>query len=121
MKAARSCRFSPKGWLARPCSARFAGRNCSGSPDFMSSPVRSTGTRARYGACMSARRRAAAGIGGRLVEAVIEHARAHVELIQLTVVSENLAARRLYSGSASRHTGSKSAPRNIAAAIMTMC
>ena len=37
-----------------------------------------------------------AGIGARLVEAVIEHARAHVELIQLTVISENLAARRLY-------------------------
>jgi ribosomal protein S18 acetylase RimI-like enzyme len=37
-----------------------------------------------------------AGIGGRLVEAVIDHARAHVELIELTVISENLAARRLY-------------------------
>jgi ribosomal protein S18 acetylase RimI-like enzyme len=37
-----------------------------------------------------------AGIGARLVEAVIEHARAHVELIELTVISENLAARRLY-------------------------
>jgi ribosomal protein S18 acetylase RimI-like enzyme len=37
-----------------------------------------------------------AGIGGRLVEAVIEHARTRVELLQLTVISENLAARRLY-------------------------
>src|SRR3954447_11624059 len=37
-----------------------------------------------------------AGIAGRLVEAVVEHARAHVELLQLTVISENLAARRLY-------------------------
>ena len=37
-----------------------------------------------------------AGIAGRLVAAVVEHARLHVELIQLTVVSENLAARRLY-------------------------
>jgi ribosomal protein S18 acetylase RimI-like enzyme len=37
-----------------------------------------------------------AGIGARLVEAVIEHARAHAELIQLTVISKNLGARRLY-------------------------
>ena len=36
------------------------------------------------------------GLGGRLVEAVIEHARTRVELLQLTVISENLAARRLY-------------------------
>ena len=36
------------------------------------------------------------GVGARLVEAVIDHARAHVELIELTVVSENAAARRLY-------------------------
>ncbi len=36
------------------------------------------------------------GVGAMLVEAVIEHARAHVELIELTVVSENAAARRLY-------------------------
>jgi ribosomal protein S18 acetylase RimI-like enzyme len=37
-----------------------------------------------------------AGIGARLVAAVIEHASADVELIELTVVSENRAARRLY-------------------------
>lgn len=37
-----------------------------------------------------------AGIGAKLVEAVITHARLHVELIELTVISENLAARRLY-------------------------
>jgi ribosomal protein S18 acetylase RimI-like enzyme len=37
-----------------------------------------------------------AGLGGRLVEAVVEHARTRVELLQLTVISENLAARRLY-------------------------
>jgi ribosomal protein S18 acetylase RimI-like enzyme len=37
-----------------------------------------------------------AGIAGKLVEAVIEHARLHVELIQLTVICENIAARRLY-------------------------
>ena len=36
------------------------------------------------------------GIGAKLVEAVVEHARCHVELIELTVVSENLAARKLY-------------------------
>src|SRR3954451_2179402 len=36
------------------------------------------------------------GVGARLVEAVVDHARAHVELIELTVVSENAAARRLY-------------------------
>jgi ribosomal protein S18 acetylase RimI-like enzyme len=37
-----------------------------------------------------------AGVGARLVAAVIEHARAEVELLQLTVISENHAARRLY-------------------------
>lgn len=37
-----------------------------------------------------------AGIGRRLVEAVIAHARRHVELIQLRVISENAPARRLY-------------------------
>ena len=38
-----------------------------------------------------------AGTGRRLVEAVIEHARPHVELLQLTVVSGNEPARRLYA------------------------
>jgi ribosomal protein S18 acetylase RimI-like enzyme len=37
-----------------------------------------------------------AGIGAMLVAAVVEHAREHVELLQLSVISENLAARRLY-------------------------
>jgi ribosomal protein S18 acetylase RimI-like enzyme len=37
------------------------------------------------------------GVGARLVEAVVEHARGRVELVQLRVISENLAARRLYS------------------------
>jgi ribosomal protein S18 acetylase RimI-like enzyme len=37
------------------------------------------------------------GIGRRLVEAVIEHARRRVELVQLTVVSGNEPARRLYA------------------------
>jgi ribosomal protein S18 acetylase RimI-like enzyme len=37
-----------------------------------------------------------AGTGARLVAAVIDHARAHVELIQLSVIGENLTARRLY-------------------------
>jgi RimJ/RimL family protein N-acetyltransferase len=37
-----------------------------------------------------------AGIGRRLAEAVIDHARQHVDLIQLTVVSGNEPARRLY-------------------------
>jgi ribosomal protein S18 acetylase RimI-like enzyme len=36
------------------------------------------------------------GIGAVLIDAVIEHARQHVEQIQLTVISENMAARRLY-------------------------
>jgi ribosomal protein S18 acetylase RimI-like enzyme len=39
-----------------------------------------------------------AGVGRRLVEAVIDLAREHVELIQLSVVKENEAARRLYAG-----------------------
>jgi ribosomal protein S18 acetylase RimI-like enzyme len=37
------------------------------------------------------------GIARRLAEAVIEHARSRVELLQLSVVSENAAARRLYT------------------------
>ena len=39
-----------------------------------------------------------AGVGRRLVEAIIDLARGHVELIQLSVVKENDAARRLYAG-----------------------
>jgi ribosomal protein S18 acetylase RimI-like enzyme len=38
-----------------------------------------------------------AGIGRRLVEAVIDHAQGQVEWLQLAVVSSNGAARRLYS------------------------
>jgi len=37
-----------------------------------------------------------AGIARKLVEAAIEHARGRVELLQLSVVSENTSARRLY-------------------------
>jgi RimJ/RimL family protein N-acetyltransferase len=37
-----------------------------------------------------------AGVGSILVEAIIDHARRHVELLQLFVVSDNLPARRLY-------------------------
>ena len=37
-----------------------------------------------------------AGIGRMLVEAIVDHARLHVELPQLFVVSDNLPARRLY-------------------------
>ena len=36
------------------------------------------------------------GLGKRLVAAVLDHARGRVEMVQLTVVSENEAARRLY-------------------------
>jgi RimJ/RimL family protein N-acetyltransferase len=39
----------------------------------------------------------AAGIGRKLVEAIIAHARQHVELLQLFVVSDNAPARRLYA------------------------
>jgi len=38
------------------------------------------------------------GLGRRLVEAVIDFARERVELIQLSVVSDNEPARRLYAG-----------------------
>jgi ribosomal protein S18 acetylase RimI-like enzyme len=38
------------------------------------------------------------GVGRRLVEAVIEIARGHVEVVQLTVVVGNETARRLYAG-----------------------
>jgi RimJ/RimL family protein N-acetyltransferase len=37
------------------------------------------------------------GLGKRLVAAVLNHARGRVEMVQLTVVSENDGARRLYS------------------------
>jgi RimJ/RimL family protein N-acetyltransferase len=36
------------------------------------------------------------GLARGLVEAVLEHARGRVELVQLTVVAENVVARRLY-------------------------
>ena len=39
----------------------------------------------------------AAGIGRTLVEAIIEHARQRVELLQLFVIADNLPARRLYA------------------------
>jgi RimJ/RimL family protein N-acetyltransferase len=38
-----------------------------------------------------------AGVGKKLAQAVIDYARQHVEVLQLDVVSENEAARRLYS------------------------
>jgi RimJ/RimL family protein N-acetyltransferase len=38
-----------------------------------------------------------AGVGRQLIEAVIDHARRHVELIQLSVVSDNQRAQRLYA------------------------
>lgn len=38
-----------------------------------------------------------AGVGRRLAEAVIDFARQHVEILQLTVVSDNESARRLYA------------------------
>jgi ribosomal protein S18 acetylase RimI-like enzyme len=38
-----------------------------------------------------------AGVGRKLAEAVIAYAREHVEILQLEVVSENKAARRLYA------------------------
>jgi ribosomal protein S18 acetylase RimI-like enzyme len=38
------------------------------------------------------------GVGRRLVEAIIDTARRHVELVQLTVVTGNEAALRLYAG-----------------------
>jgi RimJ/RimL family protein N-acetyltransferase len=37
------------------------------------------------------------GVGKKLAEAVIDYARQHVEVLQLDVVSENEAARRLYA------------------------
>ena len=122
MKAASSCRFSPKGWPRRPCSARFAGPNCSGSPGFMSSPVRSTRHKGTLWGMYVRPQARGAGIGGRLVEAVIEHARTSCRADPAhRHQREPGGAPALSSGSASRHTGSKSAPRNITAAIMTMC
>lgn len=39
----------------------------------------------------------AGGVGRRLIEAILDVARQHVELIQLTVVHDNVRARRLYA------------------------
>jgi RimJ/RimL family protein N-acetyltransferase len=39
-----------------------------------------------------------AGLGKKLVTSVLDHARGRVEMVQLTVVSENETARRLYAG-----------------------
>jgi RimJ/RimL family protein N-acetyltransferase len=39
----------------------------------------------------------AAGVGRVLVEAIIDHARDHVEILQLLVVGDNAPARRLYA------------------------
>jgi RimJ/RimL family protein N-acetyltransferase len=39
----------------------------------------------------------AAGIGRKLVQAIIAHARQHVELLQLFVIADNMPARRLYA------------------------
>jgi RimJ/RimL family protein N-acetyltransferase len=44
--------------------------------------------------CQAAR---GSGLSRRLVEAVLDHARERVELIQLTVVADNHVARRLYA------------------------
>jgi RimJ/RimL family protein N-acetyltransferase len=38
------------------------------------------------------------GIACRLVEAVLDHARQYVEQVQLSVIADNIAARRLYAG-----------------------
>ena len=121
-KADQPLSFFADGWLPTPCSAPSAAPNLLGVAGFMSSPVRSTATRARCGACMSARRRAAPGSAARLVEAVIEHARA-ARRADPAHRHQRQPGRRagFMSGSALRNTGSKSAPRNIAAAIMTMC
>ncbi|MET3843219.1 RimJ/RimL family protein N-acetyltransferase [Bradyrhizobium sp. OAE829] len=45
---------------------------------------------------MSGRRRGTWGSEKSLVAAVLDHARGRVELVQLTVVSENEGARKLY-------------------------
>jgi len=37
------------------------------------------------------------GLARRLVDAVLDHARGRVELIQLAVVADNVVARRLYA------------------------
>jgi RimJ/RimL family protein N-acetyltransferase len=52
------------------------------------------------GACPPARARREArqyGIGERLIDAAVAHAPSHVEQLQLAVVTENEAARRLYA------------------------
>src|SRR2546430_2307161 len=58
--------------------------------------IRSRFTRRYFGPCMFATQREIWGLGTSLVAAVLDHARGRVEMVQLTVVSENEGARRLY-------------------------
>ena len=59
------------------------------------------------------------GLGKILVAAVLDHARGRVEMVQLTVVSENEAARRLYEAMGLSRTVMKSGRSNMTGDITT--
>ena len=54
-------------------------------------------TRVIFGGCTFGLTRGTPAWGGSSQQAVIDYARGHVEILQLDVVSENEAARRLYA------------------------
>jgi ribosomal protein S18 acetylase RimI-like enzyme len=58
-------------------------------------------------------------LGKYLSQAVLDHARGRVEMVQLTVVSENEAARRLYEAMGFVEYGLKSEPSSMTGDITT--
>src|SRR5204862_6099129 len=74
-------------------SLSLTGRSCAGYAA-QESPKQAHKARL-WGMYVRAAKRTA-GLGKRLVAAVLDHARGRAEMVQLTVVSENEAARRLY-------------------------
>jgi GNAT superfamily N-acetyltransferase len=62
-----------------------------------------------------------AGIGRKLVEAIIAHARQHVELLQLFVVATTCRRGGSTQASALSNTASSATPQSITANTMTTC
>jgi len=93
----RRRRSLPTGSPRRRCSAPSASATYSASPALYQQGPKEAHKGVLLGMYVRpvARR---AGIARRLVDAILAHARQHVEAIQLTVVSNNEAARRLYAG-----------------------
>ena len=96
-KSGRS-RLSPSGWPPVMWSARSAASVWSASPASTSRPGRSIRIRACCGACMCVRAIAAWASAGCWSRQLSNTHEGGVELLQLVVISDNLAARRLYEG-----------------------